>query len=156
RDGARARRTGGGRALVSRASADRARRYARDAGRGDDAQIGAVDMNRRSSRHPGGAMRLLTALFATVLLVATVCGRAYAADADPHAEDRQALLKVFREIEAAINAQDVDRMVANMHPTATVTWLNGEVSRGHAEIKAYYHKMVQGDQRILDKYTTDA
>ncbi|MBK9395404.1 MAG: nuclear transport factor 2 family protein [Uliginosibacterium sp.] len=66
------------------------------------------------------------------------------------------MIKVFREIEASINAQDVDRMVAQMHPQATVTWLNGEVSRGHDEIKAYYQRMVKGDQRILDRYLTAA
>lgn len=80
----------------------------------------------------------------------------HAADEDPHAEDRKALLKVFREIEAGINDQNVDRMVAQMHPQATVTWLNGEISRGHDEIKAYYHRMVKGEKRYIDKYLTAA
>lgn len=75
---------------------------------------------------------------------------------DPHAEDRQALLAVFHEMEASINDQNVDRMVAQMTPDATVTWLNGEISRGHDEIRAYYHRMVRGPDRILDKYTTAA
>jgi hypothetical protein len=56
-------------------------------------------------------------------------------DADAHVEDRKELIKVFREIEASINAQSVDRMVTQMAPEATVTWLNGETSRGHEEIK---------------------
>ena len=47
-------------------------------------------------------------------------------------------------------------MVQQMAPDATVTWLNGEVSRGHAEIKAYYDRMVKGEKRILDRYTTAA
>ena len=81
---------------------------------------------------------------------------ALAADNDPYAADRQALIRIFREIEASINAQDVDRMVAQMAPEATVTWLNGEVSRGHAEIRAYYQRMVKGEQRILDRYLTTA
>jgi len=95
---------------------------------------------------------LRTLIFALFLLPLTM---ARAAD-DPHAEDRKELLKVFREIEAAINAQSVDRMVMQMAPDATVTWLNGEVSRGHAEIKGYYERMVKGEKRILDKYTTAA
>lgn len=90
-----------------------------------------------------------------VLLVAMGCG-ATAGEPDPHAADRAALIKLFREIEAGINAQDVERMVAQMHPAATVTWLNGEVSRGHDEIRAYYHRMVKGDQRYLNKYVTKA
>jgi len=95
---------------------------------------------------------LSTLIFALFLLPLTM---ARAAD-DPHAEDRKELLKVFREIEAAINAQSVDRMVMQMAPDATVTWLNGEVSRGHAEIKGYYERMVKGEKRILDRYTTTA
>lgn len=75
---------------------------------------------------------------------------------DPHAEDRQALIKVFREIESGINDQDVERMVKQMAPDATVTWLNGEISRGHDEIRAYYQRMVKGPERILDRYTTAA
>ena len=47
-------------------------------------------------------------------------------------------------------------MVAQMHPQATVTWLNGEISRGHDEIKAYYHRMVKGEKRYIDKYLTVA
>ncbi|HPT49588.1 MAG TPA: nuclear transport factor 2 family protein [Accumulibacter sp.] len=98
---------------------------------------------------------VLAMIFALFLAIAGV-GEAFADDVDPHAADRQALLKVFREIEASINAQDIDRMVAQMDPAATVTWLNGEVSRGHAEIKAYYQRMLKGDQRILDRYLTAA
>jgi uncharacterized protein (TIGR02246 family) len=95
--------------------------------------------------------------FAGRLFVLTVvCAAAHAADLDAHADDRKELLKIFREIEASINAQNVDRMVQQMAPDATVTWLNGEVSRGHAEIKAYYDRMVKGEKRILDKYVTAA
>ena len=102
-------------------------------------------------------MRPTITLFCMLLsFFALSHGRALAADADPYADDRAALIKVFREIEASINAQDVDRMVKQMHPAATVTWLNAEVSRGHDEIKAYYHRMVKAPDRILDKYTTAA
>ena len=62
----------------------------------------------------------------------------------------------IREIEAAINDQNVDRMVARMHPEATVTWLNGEISRGHDAIESYYQRMVKGEKRYIDKYTTAA
>ncbi|MCM8611910.1 nuclear transport factor 2 family protein [Accumulibacter sp.] len=96
-------------------------------------------------------LRMLFSLF--LLILAPV---AVAATDDPHAADRQALIKLFREMEAAINAQDVERMIAQMHPQVTVTWLNGEVSRGHDEVRAYYHKMVKGEKRILDRYLTTA
>jgi len=101
-------------------------------------------------------MRAFRTLMFAALLFPLLAMRAFAADGDPHAEDRKELIKVFREIEASINAQSVDRMVTQMAPEATVTWLNGEVSRGHEEIKAYYNRMVRGEKRILDKYVTAA
>jgi hypothetical protein len=108
-------------------------------------------------------VRLLRMLVTAVLVAAPLVAAqmaapasAFAAETDIHAADRQALLKIFQEMEAGINAQDVGRMVAQMHPDATVTWLNGEVSRGHDEIRAYYDRMVKGDRRILEKYLTTA
>lgn len=83
-------------------------------------------------------------------------GPALAAQDDPHAEDRAALIQVFHAMEDAINAQDVERMLVQMTPDATVTWLNGETSRGHDEIRAYYNRMVKGPERYIDKYTTAA
>jgi uncharacterized protein (TIGR02246 family) len=98
---------------------------------------------------------LLPMLFALATSTLMQAG-AIADPVDPHAADRQALIKVFQEIEAGINDQNIDRMVAQMTPDATVTWLNGEVSRGHDEIRAYYQRMVKGPDRILNKYTTAA
>jgi hypothetical protein len=105
-----------------------------------------------------GRLVVVTRILALIgcLLAVLAPLKARAADPDPYAQDRQALLKVFREIEAAINDQNVDRMVKQMHPQATVTWLNGEISRGHDEIKAYYHRMVKGEKRYIDKYLTAA
>ncbi|MCU0936983.1 MAG: nuclear transport factor 2 family protein [Gammaproteobacteria bacterium] len=97
-----------------------------------------------------------TVLLALALSLALAPSPPLAAEPDPHAQDRQALLTVFRAVEAAINAGDVEGMIAQMTPDATVTWLNGEVSRGHDQIRAYYHRMVKGDDRILDRYVTSA
>lgn len=75
---------------------------------------------------------------------------------DPHAADRQLLLKVFHEIEDSINSQSLERMSKQMDDNATVVWANGEVSRGPAEVLAYYDRMVKGKDRILEKYMTHA
>ena len=69
---------------------------------------------------------------------------------DAHAEDRKQLLQIFSEIEKGINEQNIDRMVAQMDEKATVIWLNAEASRGHAEIKAYYRRMVGTGDAILN------
>jgi len=75
---------------------------------------------------------------------------------DPHHEGRQALLKILTAVEAAINAQDIEGMIAQMSPDCTVTWWNAEISRGHDQIRAYYRKMVKDDGRLITKYTTKA
>ena len=75
---------------------------------------------------------------------------------DLHAEDRKALLKIMSEVENAINAQNVEGILAQMSPDCTVTWWNAEISRGHDEIRAYYRRMVQDPGRYITKYTTQA
>ena len=101
-------------------------------------------------------MRPMVRLLLFLLLASFGAVNALSGESDPHAADRQALIAIFHEMEAAINAQDVERMIAQMSPEVTVTWLNGEVSRGHDQVRAYYRKMVRGDDRILDRYLTSA
>ena len=71
-----------------------------------------------------------------------------AATTDAHAEDRKALSKVMRELEASSNEQNIDQLLRQMDPGATVTWWNGEVSRGHADIKAYYERMMKLEGKV--------
>ncbi len=75
---------------------------------------------------------------------------------DVHQEDRKALLKILDEVQNAINAQDIEGILAQMSPDCTVTWWNAEISRGHDEIRAYYRRMVKDDGRLITKYTTQA
>ena len=75
---------------------------------------------------------------------------------DLHQEDRQALLKILSNVETAINAQDVEGILAQMRPDCTVTWWNAEISRGHDDIRAYYRRMVKDEGRYISKYTTHA
>jgi SnoaL-like protein len=75
---------------------------------------------------------------------------------DVHQEDRQALLKILNEVQSAINAQDIEGILAEMSPDCTVTWWNAEISRGHDEIRTYYRRMVKDDGRYITKYTTQA
>ncbi len=75
---------------------------------------------------------------------------------DLHKEDRQALLKILSAVEGAINAQDIEGIIAQMSPDCTVTWWNAEISRGHDDIRAYYRRMVKDEGRLISKYTTTA
>ena len=75
---------------------------------------------------------------------------------DLHQDDRQALLKILSEVEKAINAQDVEAIIAQMRPDCTVVWWNAEVSRGAEEIRTYYRKMMKDDGRLITRYETKA
>ena len=92
-------------------------------------------------------------------LIAAIClliGSASAQQPDPRAEDRKQLRAMLAEFEAAINAQSVERMIAEMDDNVTVIWLNAEVSRGKDEVRAYYGRMVGHEKAILKKYLTKA
>jgi uncharacterized protein (TIGR02246 family) len=92
---------------------------------------------------------------ASVVMVAAACAAgAFAADAGSRDEDRKLLRALMAEAEAGLNAQSIERFTALMSEDVTVTWLNAEVSRGKAEVKAYYQRMVGGPGTILKKYVT--
>ena len=95
----------------------------------------------------------MAALIAAICLG---CGTAWAQQPDPHAEDRKQLRAMLAEFEAAINAQSIDRMIAEMDDNVTVIWLNAEVSRGKDQVRAYYGRMVGHEKAILNKYLTKA
>ena len=93
-------------------------------------------------------------LLAVVVVTALCASAAYAAEANSREEDRKLLRALMVEAEAALNAQNIDRFTALMADDVTVSWLNAEVSRGKAEVKAYYQRMVGGPGTILKKYVT--
>jgi hypothetical protein len=99
-------------------------------------------------------MRMIARLCFALALAALLRPLPMTAQTDLHQDDRQALLKILAEVEKAINAQDIDGILAQMRPDCTVTWWNAEISRGHGEIRAYYQRMVKDPGRIISKYTT--
>ncbi len=101
-------------------------------------------------------MRMIARLCFTLVLASLLRPLPMTAQSDLHQDDRQALLKILAEVEKAINAQDIDGILAQMRPDCTVTWWNAEISRGHDEIRAYYQRMVKDPGRIISKYTTQA
>ncbi len=101
-------------------------------------------------------MRTRAGLWCAVALAALLRPLPMTPQDDLHQEDRQALLQILHRVEAAINAQDIEGIIAEMRPDCTVTWWNAEISRGHDEIRAYYRKMVKDPGRYISKYTTQA
>lgn len=53
----------------------------------------------------------------------------------------------------AVNKNDAAALLSHLHENVVVTWLNGEVSRGPAEVKAYYDRMMTGEDAIVKTIT---
>ncbi len=50
----------------------------------------------------------------------------------------------------AFNKKDIDNLLTYLSPDVVVTWQNGEVSKGPAEVKAFYNRMMVGDGAVVD------
>jgi uncharacterized protein (TIGR02246 family) len=50
----------------------------------------------------------------------------------------------------AVNSNDRDAMLKHLHTNVVVTWLDGSVSRGPDQVRAYYDRMMTGDQRVVE------
>jgi uncharacterized protein (TIGR02246 family) len=59
---------------------------------------------------------------------------------------RDALIEV-------VNKHDLDRLLTFLDDDVVVTWQNGEVSRGPKEVRAYYERMMQGPNRVVESVT---
>ena len=53
----------------------------------------------------------------------------------------------------AVGENDLDALLAYMHPDVVVTWINGEQSRGHDAVREYYERMTTGDERIVESFS---
>src|ERR1700730_6298572 len=60
-------------------------------------------------------------------------------------------LRTFRDaVIDAVNKNDCDRLRSFLHKNVVVPWMDGELSRGRDGVKAYYDRMMTGDQRVVD------
>ena len=69
-----------------------------------------------------------------------------------HAQDEathDALRRLKTTMEKALNARDLDTIVANVHPSVVFTTMNGDVCRGPEQIRAYFHKMLTAPNHIV-------
>ena len=59
------------------------------------------------------------------------------------------------ELVEAINKNDIDRLLSKLDKDVVVTWMNAEVSRGPAEVRAYLERMTKGPKPIVKSYKTE-
>ena len=80
--------------------------------------------------------RILLALLLSIFTL-------HAQDSVPIAEDpsHQQLRETRKDIIAAIESRDVDRMLTYVHPDVVVTWQNGETTHGISELRSFYDRL---------------
>jgi ketosteroid isomerase-like protein len=71
---------------------------------------------------------------------------------DPAHEELRALKN---ELTEAVNAKNLDVLLALLDDDVVVTWQNSEVSRGPEQVRAYYNRMMSGDHRVVDSIRID-
>ena len=52
---------------------------------------------------------------------------------------------------AAFNAQDIDKQLSYLHKDVVVTWQDAVVCRGPDEIREYITRMMEGENRVVEK-----
>ena len=101
-------------------------------------------------------MRCATAAVALCLLLPTTLPgedpKPVAAEDPAHQELRALRDRVIE----AFNKADVDALLANLHKNVVATWQDGEVCRGRDGIRAYYDKMMKGDNRVVESVQAKA
>jgi uncharacterized protein (TIGR02246 family) len=59
------------------------------------------------------------------------------------------LRRLKATMEKALNARDLDTIVANVHPNVVFTTMNGDVCRGPQQIRDYFHRMLTAPGHVV-------
>jgi hypothetical protein len=89
-----------------------------------------------------------------LLVLTASCLNLAAADVDPKIETTHNELRALRDgLLAAMNTGDIERELTYLHSNVVVTWHNAEVSRGREGVRAYYHRLTSGPNKMVDKFS---
>jgi ketosteroid isomerase-like protein len=75
--------------------------------------------------------------------------------AEPNHEIHQALRDLRGRLLTAMNKNDIDGIVRELHPNVIVTWQNAEVSRGPQGVRAYLERMTKSPNHVVLGYHAD-
>lgn len=65
----------------------------------------------------------------------------------------QALRAIKNDMEQALNAKDLDKLLSHVHPNVVFTTMNNDVRVGRDSIRAYYDQMMNGPDRVVQNLT---
>jgi uncharacterized protein (TIGR02246 family) len=80
---------------------------------------------------------------------------ATAQEPTPAAQQHEELRKLQAAMEAALNARDLDALIANLDENVVFTTMNGDVATGREGIREYFKIMMEGPGKRVESVTTD-
>jgi hypothetical protein len=96
-----------------------------------------------------------------IVIILLLCLAATPATSQPkpppgaNAAVHDALRQLRARLLVAMNHNDIDGMLRELHPNVTVTWQNAEVSRGPQGVRAYLERMTKGPNPVVLGYHAD-
>jgi uncharacterized protein (TIGR02246 family) len=66
------------------------------------------------------------------------------------------LRELRRRLVEAVNTNDMEKLMALLDDDVVVTFMNNEVARGPQGVKAYYDRMMTGEDRVVETFATEA
>jgi ketosteroid isomerase-like protein len=88
----------------------------------------------------------------TLLVLVAMCSALAFAQTTPSVAPMEADIAITKLREGLVDSfvkGDIDRLVTYLAPEVVVTWQNGEVSHGPAGVRAYYQRMMTGENRVV-------
>lgn len=84
-----------------------------------------------------------------LLLCLPVCALALQATTPEDEATHQALREMKDALVNALNRGDIEALMPHLHQNIVFTAMNGEVCRGHDELRAYFHRMMKDPGHIV-------
>ena len=95
------------------------------------------------------ALSLLPALFSASLVAQDAAEPAVQAEQDAEPVHQQ-LRQLRDRMYAAYQDRDMERLLEDVTPQVVVTWQNAQRTEGHDELLAFYDRMMQGEDRVVE------
>ncbi len=91
-------------------------------------------------------MKKLIVWFLFALAIPGFCQQSAPANA---AEATAAITRLREGLVSSFTKGDIDGLLAHLDPEVVVTWQNGEICRGPGAVRAFYARMMTGEQRVV-------
>lgn len=65
------------------------------------------------------------------------------------------IIKLREGLTESFKKGELEKLLSYLDPNVVVTWQNGEVCRGKEEVRAFYNRMMTGDNRVVREITSE-